>query len=134
MTFKLLQELKIYLDHKNDYSQEEREIILNYFKKSLKSKINNKNSNQLKTTTMVSIGFEETSLESELKLCNELLTTSKELKTDAGFFESYYKILPYFENQDSAFMYINILHFKKYNSFKFLSYKKFRKTKNKSFV
>lgn len=77
---------------------------------------------------MLSIEFKETNLQTELRLQNKLLTTSKELKKDIGFLESYFKILPYFKTQQSAFMYLNILHFKKYNTFKYLSYKDFRKT------
>ncbi len=62
---------------------------------------------------------------------NKLLTSSKELKTDTGFITSYYAILPFFKNVESAFMYINILHFKKYNAFKYKSYKEFKKMRFK---
>ena len=65
------------------------------------------------------------------KVNNLLLTSSKELKTDAGFISSYFTILPFFKNVESAFMYINILHFKKYSAFKYKSYKEFKKLRFK---
>lgn len=80
---------------------------------------------------MLSIQFKETSFNNEIKLQNELLTTLKELKTPEGFLESYFKVLPFFKSKEDAFLYMNILHFKKYNSFKYISYKKFKKERFK---
>jgi hypothetical protein len=80
---------------------------------------------------MLSIQFKETSFNNELKLQNELLTVSKEINTPEGFLESYFKILPFFKSKEDAFLYVDILHYKKYNSFKYNSYKKFKKERFK---
>jgi hypothetical protein len=74
---------------------------------------------------MYSIRFKITEKEI-VSIQNELLLVKELLNTKIGFFKGYWQILPYFKNQRSAFLFINILHFKKYNSFKFLSYEDFK--------
>lgn len=74
---------------------------------------------------MYSIGFKTTEKQIVI-IQNELLLVKELLNTKFGFYKGYWQVLPYFKNQQSAFLFLNILHFKKYNSFKFLSYEDFR--------
>ena len=62
-----------------------------------------------------------------IELQNVILNNSKELKKDTGFFECYFKLLPKFKDTQSCFDYLNLMHHRKYNRFKYLSYKEFKK-------
>ena len=76
---------------------------------------------------MLSIEFKGEDPKVLEEIIYKLLTNANELKKDIGFLKNYWTILPYFKNQESAFLYVNILHFKKYNSFKYNSFMDFRK-------
>ena len=53
-----------------------------------------------------------------------------ELKTSTGFIECYFSLLPIFKSMQSCFEYLNLMHHRKYNSYKYLSYEDFKKGKN----
>lgn len=54
-----------------------------------------------------------------------------ELKTSTGFIECYFSLLPMFKSMQSCFEYLNLMHHRKYNSYKYLSYEGFKKEKYK---
>jgi hypothetical protein len=62
-----------------------------------------------------------------IKLQEIIHKNPNELKTSTGFIECYFSLLPYFENTQSCFDYLNLMYHRKYNRFKYLSYKSFKK-------
>jgi hypothetical protein len=62
-----------------------------------------------------------------IELQEVILKNPNELNTSTGFIECYFSLLPYFKNTQSCFDYLNLMHHKKYNRFKHLSYKSFKK-------
>jgi hypothetical protein len=64
-----------------------------------------------------------------IKLQEIIHKNPNELKTSTGFFEVYFSLLPYFKDLQSCFEYLNLMHHRKYNSYKYLSYDSFKKQK-----
>lgn len=64
-----------------------------------------------------------------IKLQDIVHKNPNELKTSTSFIECYFSLLPYFENTQSCFEYLNLMHHRKYNRYKYLSYKDFKKGK-----
>jgi hypothetical protein len=52
-----------------------------------------------------------------------------ELNTSTGFIECYFSLLPMFNRVQSCFEYLNLMHHRKYNRYKYLSYNEFKKQK-----
>ena len=66
-----------------------------------------------------------------IKLQETILSNPNELKTSTGFFQIYFSLLPWFRSQRACFDYLNLMHYRKYKSYKYLSYEDFKKEKNK---
>jgi hypothetical protein len=62
-----------------------------------------------------------------IKLQEKIHKNPNELNTSTGFIECYFSLLPYFKNIQSCFEYLNLMHYRKYNCYKYLSYGDFKK-------
>lgn len=64
-----------------------------------------------------------------IELQEVILKNPNELKTATGFIECYFSLLPMFKSLQSCFEYLNLMHHRKYNRYKYLSYNDFEKEK-----
>ncbi|MCX7546733.1 hypothetical protein OS188_02065 [Xanthomarina sp. F1114] len=78
----------------------------------------------MNTKNLITFNFRST--DQLIKVQNNLLEVIEDFKTDSGFFNRYFHILPFFKNKEDAFLCVNVQYFKTYNKFKYNSYDAFK--------